>query len=352
MTRADLLVPELAARDATGAHTRLLRDLLLEMGVESVRIVAAIDNGSGEDVTLVSAWDDPAELVILQHGIGSLAAEAVIKRRIPCVVNYHNITPIEFVEPWDPEHISGLRWGRSQLHQLAPVAVRGIGVSEYNAAELRAVGFADVRVAPVLWHLQQAGSGSSVDPPPAESPSGETVLFVGRLSANKCHHDLLAALALLIRQRPNVRMVFVGSAASPSYERSLRNLAARLGIDQAVDFAGAVSSQELADHYASASAFVCVSEHEGFCVPIVEAMAAGVPVVAFAAAAVPETVADAGLLIGDKRPATIAAALDRVLGDADLRSALIAAGRRRAADFSLENGRQHMRAALEGLLVS
>lgn len=346
MTRADLLVPELAAHDATGTHTRLVRDLLLEMGVDSVRIVAAIDNGSGEDVTLVSAWNDPADLVILQHGIGSLAAEAVIKRRIPCVVNYHNITPIEFVEPWDPDHISGLRWGRSQLHQLAPVAVRAIGVSRYNAAELRTAGFDDVRVAPVLWDLDQPAAAEGIEP-----HGTETVLFVGRLSANKCQHDLLAALALLLERRPAVRMVLVGSAASPSYERCLRGYAARLGVEHAVDFAGPVSPEALAAHYAAASAFVCLSEHEGFCVPIVEAMAAAVPVVAFAAAAVPETVADAGILIGDKRPATVAAALDRVLGDPDVRTALVDAGRRRAGDFSLDKGRQQMRAALEGLVA-
>ena len=81
---------------------------------------------TAEKVTLVDGWTDPAELVILQHGIGSFVAEAVIHQRVPCVLNYHNITPAEFLEPWDPGLLPGLRWGRSQLDQLVPLTARAI----------------------------------------------------------------------------------------------------------------------------------------------------------------------------------------------------------------------------------
>lgn len=345
MTRIDLLVPELAPHDATGTHTLLLRDLLEEAGA-TVRFVTQVPAEVDEPFTLADDWVDPAPVVILQHGIGSFVADAVIKQRVPVIVNYHNITPIEFVEPWTPELISGLRWGRSQLDQLAPIAVRGIGVSAYNAAEMRAVGFDDVRVAPVLWDLKApSGNRSRVDDVP-------TVLFVGRVVANKRHEDLLAAFALLRERHRDARLVLVGSPASADYQRSLEAYAVRLGVDDAVEFTGSVSDAELGARYRQADVFVCVSEHEGFCVPIVEAMAAGVPVVAHAAAAVPETVADAGIVLADKRPATIAAAVSRVLDDSVLADAMTAAGIRRAADFALEVGRERMRAALDGLVGS
>ena len=115
MTQVDLLVPELVDRDAIGTHSLIQRDVLVELGAE-VRFVAQEPSPLDEPVTLVKAWDDPAEVVILQHGIGSLVAEAVIEQQVPCVLNYHNITPLEFVEPWDPDHIAGLRWGRAQVH--------------------------------------------------------------------------------------------------------------------------------------------------------------------------------------------------------------------------------------------
>ena len=112
MSTVDLLVPELEPGDATGAHALLLRDLFVEQGAR-VRFVAQQPSSMDEDVVLLSAWKDPGDLIVLQHGIGSLLAEAVIKRRLPAVVNYHNITPLEFVEAWDPDHIAGLRWGRA-----------------------------------------------------------------------------------------------------------------------------------------------------------------------------------------------------------------------------------------------
>ncbi len=347
MSRLDLLVPELAPHDATGTHTLLLRDLLVEHGA-TVRFVTQVPAEVDEPFVLAADWDDPAPTIILQHGIGSFVADAVITRRLPVIVNYHNITPIEFVEPWTPDLISGLRWGRSQLDQLAPIAVRGIGDSAYNAAEMRAVGFDDVRVSPVLWHFEPDATA------PEDVSTGvdgsATVLFVGRVAANKCHEDLLAAFALVHDRHPDARLALVGSPASADYQRSLDDYAARLGISEVVEFTGAVSDAELRSRYRTADVFLCLSEHEGFCVPIVEAMAAGVPVVAHAAAAVPETVAGAGIVLADKRPATVAAAVGRLLDDADLRRALTEAGRRRAADFALEESRRRMLLALDGLV--
>lgn len=345
--RIDLLVPELAPHDATGTHTLLLRDLLVEQGA-TVRFVTQVPTQVDEAFVLAADWRDPAPTVILQHGIGSFVADAVIKRRLPVIVNYHNITPIEFVEPWTPDVIAGLRWGRSQLDQLAPLAIRGIGDSAYNAAEMRSVGFDDVRVAPVLWRFEPTATDWTT---PSRNGSAERVmLFVGRVAANKCHEDLLASFAIVHEQHPDTRLVLVGSPASADYQASLDAYATRLGIADRVDFTGPVSDTELRAHYAAADVFVCLSEHEGFCVPIVEAMAAGVPVIAHAAAAVPETVADAGIVLADKRPVTIASAVGRLLDDSELRHAVREAGRRRAADFALRESRPRMLAALKDLV--
>ena len=194
MSSVDLLVPELKSGDAIGAHTLLLRDVFVEQGA-TVRFVTQQPSSMDEDVLGLSAWKKPGDLVVLQHGIGSLLAEAVIKRRLPAVLNYHNITPPEFVEAWDADHIAGLRWGRVQLCQLAPLALRAVADSQYNANELIDVGFVDVRVAPVLWNVRD-NDDRKVD------RNAPVVLFVGRVAANKCHHDLIATIAALRSTHP------------------------------------------------------------------------------------------------------------------------------------------------------
>ncbi|MBT5852029.1 MAG: glycosyltransferase family 4 protein [Acidimicrobiaceae bacterium] len=344
MPSVDIVLPELGRYDATANHTLLIRDLLIADGVD-VRIVVERQTTREEAVTLLADWDADADLVILQHAIGSEAANEVVKRRLPMVVNYHNVTPTEFVEAWDPQLVSGLRWGRAQLHQLAPLAIRGVADSDYNAAEMRAARFDDVAVVPVLWQLPEQGQRAS-DP----IDDGGMVLFVGRLAPNKCPHDLISALALLLEVRPAATLVLVGSAASPRYHSSLLSLADRLGIANRVHFTGSVSEVELIDWYSRADVFCCASEHEGFCVPIVEAMHHGVPVVAYGAAAVPETVQDAGILLGDKSPATLASAIDTVLSSPQVARTLRSAGHRRALDFRLEITQNLMRQALDDLL--
>jgi glycosyltransferase involved in cell wall biosynthesis len=113
--------------------------------------------------------------------------------------------------------------------------------------------------------------------------------------------------------------------------------------------AGSVPAGVLAAHYRAADAFVCLSDHEGFCVPLLEAMHHEVPIVAFASSAVPETLGGGGVVVDDKGPVTVAAAVHRVLGDQPLREALAAAGRARLAELSLERGRARLRAAVASL---
>ena len=343
MIRVDLLVPELSGHDAMSNHVRLQRDLLVEMGAD-VRLVVQSPPPLDEEVTLITKWSPGADVVIVHHGIGSLVAEEVIKTHTSIVVNYHNITPFEFVEPWDPDRIAGLRWGRVQLDQLAPITSLAIADSSYNASELLAAGYCDVVVAPVLWRssIRSVERGSN--------PAAPVVLFVGRVTPNKRHEDLIAAFALIADEVPSARLVLVGALDSVSYAHAIRRYAEHLGVAHGVDLIGQVSDSVLAQWYGRADVFVCLSEHEGFCIPVVEAMAAGIPVIAFRAAVLPETVASAGLILADKAPATVAAAIRRVLDDTELNALLVKRGRARAAALDLSVARQQMAEALTPVL--
>ena len=161
-------------------------------------------------------------------------------------------------------------------------------------------------------------------------------MYVGKISPHKAPHDLVKMLEVLrLTVDPAARLHLVGSPLGETYEPALRSFVSELGLDAVVNFAGSVSGAELEAYFQAADVFVMASDHEGFCVPLGEAMGHGVPIVAYGVTAVPETVGGAGLVLPDKSAALFAAAVGRVLGDAQLRAVLSAAGRERAAGFDL-----------------
>ena len=287
----------------------------------------------------------PGDLLVYQMAIGSTVADFVMSRPEPLVLNHHNLTPPELLEQWEPTATYGVTWGMSQLRELARRTSVAVAVSHYNARQLADAGYRRIEVAPVLFDtagLQRQVEREALEAllGTKEEQGGADWLFVGRLAANKCQHDVVRAFAMYKRvYDPDARLHIVGPAPADAYRGALEKLVSGLGLRGDVFITGGVSSGALAAYYQAADVFVCLSEHEGFCVPLLEAMANRVPVVAFAAAAVPETLGDGGVLLSTKEPLTVAAAVDRVLGDPAVRDALVAAGERRLEHFSLERSR-------------
>jgi glycosyltransferase involved in cell wall biosynthesis len=236
--------------------------------------------------------------------------------------------------------------GRTQLARLGPQSRFAVADSAFNESELHTLGYADTAVVPLLIDMQR----KSEEPDPAmaarlgqrkASAGGADLIFVGKVSPHKAPHDLVKMLAVVRRlYDPAARLHLVGSPLGESYEPALRSFVTELGLDDAVNFAGSVSGAELEAYLQAADVFVCASDHEGFCVPLAEAMGHGIPIVAYGVTAVPETVGDAGLLLADKSPLPFAAAVGRVLSDAPLRQHLAAAGLTRAAGFNLPDSQQ------------
>jgi glycosyltransferase involved in cell wall biosynthesis len=158
------------------------------------------------------------------------------------------------------------------------------------------------------------------------------VLCVGRVMPNKRLEDVVRAFAVFQRRlRPRSRLLLVGDTqACPHYADRLRELAAALGVRDVV-FAGHVDDDELSAYYGLADALVSLSEHEGFCVPLLEAMASGVPVLASDAGATAETLGGAGVLLKDRHPELVAELLGRLTLEDPLRAAVLAGQARRIA---------------------
>jgi len=355
VTAIHQFVPTLAPRDAVGGHYLAVRDSLRDAGYTSEiyaqeakeeyrRLARPFRSFEG------SRNGEPTWLMY-HSSIGSPVADFVVARREPVIVDYHNITPASFFARWEPYVAGQLALGRRQLAKLAVRASLGLADSAYNAGELRDLEYDRVEIVPILLDVSQLGG--DVDEATRDrlerqrSDGGTDWLFVGRVSPNKAQHDVVKAFAAYRRFHDDqARLHFVGSATSHAYETSLRDFVHALGLERAVEFAGSVDDAVKHAYFSCADVYVVCSEHEGFCVPILEAWHHDVPIVAYAAAAVPETLRDGGLLLPSKDPDIVAAAAARVASDRALRDHLVAAGRERLATFSLANSRAALLAAV------
>jgi glycosyltransferase involved in cell wall biosynthesis len=345
---------------AVGGHALQVRRLLRERGLQSevyaehLRMPGAVRGRRFTDYRGGGRRRD-GHVLLYHMAVGSGVADFVQDRPEPLVVDHHNITPPSFFARWQPELVHGVEWGQDQLARLAGRAALGAADSAYNRAELDAAGYRRTTVAPLLVDLQAFEAAadealvSRLEEDKAEG--GATWLFVGRVTPNKCQHDVVKAFAAYRRiYDPAARLHLVGGCSSRSYWSALEGYVAALGLLDAVRLVGSVPAGVLAAHYRTAEVFVCLSEHEGFCIPVLEAWAHRLPVVGYAAAAVPETVAGGGLLLEDKDPILVAAAVHRVMADGGLRQGLVRAGSARLAEFALERTRaRFLRSLEEGL---
>jgi glycosyltransferase involved in cell wall biosynthesis len=340
--RVDQVIPSLASRDAIGVHTLAISAAFRDAGIDSQIYYGNATPDVAEHGRSVTELGRATKnrWLLYQSSIGSTVFDILFARSEPKLVNYHNITPARFIEPWEPSVGYEVRLGRSQLERLADGCRLAIADSKYNEGELREAGYRTTAVVPLLIEMTGRGGG---DDRVAEALAvgkargGADMLFVGKVSPHKAPHDLVKMLSVYRRlYDPRARLHLVGSPLGDRYIKALERYISELGLDGAVSITGSLPPAALEAYYEAADVFVCASNHEGFCVPIVEAMGHGVPVVAFATAAVPETVGDAGLVLPDKSPLRFAAALNKVLADRDLYDRLSKAALARVSEFSVE----------------
>lgn len=315
--------------DAITRHALRLRDALRTLGPSDL-FARYVHPALAGDVRPLDGFPAaPGRAVVFHASIGEPdVTRFLLGRPEPLAVVYHNITPAEFFEPYDPEFAARLRAGRAELAALRDRTALALGVSAYNAAELSDMGFARVGVAP----LAVPARGGATTDAAGSNLAVPTFLFVGQLLPHKRPDFLVRAFHVLRTYlAPGSALVLAGADRVPRYAAAVRQFAAELALPD-VRFAGEVSDGALAALYAGAAVFVTASEHEGFCAPLVEAMQAGLPVVARRFAAVPETLDGAGLLLKpEDGPAVFAEAMLAAASEGAVRDSLVDAGRRRAA---------------------
>lgn len=352
-------LPTFARYDAIGMHTLRLRGVLREGGCRSEIFAADIHDevrGEAHDYRSYAEHAGKGAALLYHASTASPMAAFLADQGRPLLLDYHNVTDPIFFDRWSPEIGDKMRRARTELCQLLPVTRGAMADSPYNEEELIQLGFSPTAVVPILIDFAQ------YDVAPdrrvlrrrqrARHRGGADWLFVGRMSPNKCVHDVIGAFAVYRAAcDPLARLTIVGGPTADLYWRAVERLVVELEVEDAVGTVGNVPLPALAAIYRTSDVFVMLSEHEGFNVPVLEAMYYGLPVVAYASTAVPGTVADAGILLEDKDPLVVAAAVDGVVRDASVQSRLRAAGRARVQHYSHPNTRRRVLEVLDEFMA-
>jgi L-malate glycosyltransferase len=328
--------------DAVTTQALVYRGLFGEWGFAGGDYAVSIDPRIASRVRPLKSFAPGVDdVLVIHYSAYAPKLRAVLDLPNPKLLVYHNVTPARWFWDYEPTIAVHCSLGRRQLPDFAKGVDLAAGVSQFNADELAAAGATRTAVIPIVFSPPDVGP---VDQPPGGPP---TILFVGRLTPHKRQDELIGAFSLYRRHRsPQARLVLVGEGLTPRYAASLVDLADRLA-PGAVTFRSQISRDELWGCYQEASAFVCLSEHEGFCIPLLEAFHFDVPVIARPSGGVVEVAGDAAVITDDRDLALIAELIHLVVTDGELRTELARRGHARLADYAAAEVAVKLREAID-----
>jgi L-malate glycosyltransferase len=334
-------VPAAHRGDAIGDSARRVRDLLRTAGHDSEIYALSIDDDlRGDVLPFGDASASRGEITIFHFALPSPMTEAFAALSGHRVLQYHNITPASFFAPYDPQLFRLAALGRQELRTLVGRVDLALGDSEFNRQELEDLGFTKTAVMPIAVNFERLTEAPRRPALEKVLADGHVnILFVGRIVPNKRIEDHIRMAEMYKRYVDSwYRFIFVGRYDGvPRYYAMIRAMLVeyRMLPDRFV-FTGGVPDADLAAYYRWADAYVSLSEHEGFCVPLLESMAMDVPVLAYAAGAVPETLGGAGVLFSPKDLEFAAEMLGTLIYDRPVRDRVLEGQRRRVREFAAD----------------
>jgi glycosyltransferase involved in cell wall biosynthesis len=337
-----LVTPTLAPYDAIGNDVAQMRMALMESG-HVVRVFAeGIDPACASIADPIDGaprqlWKSSDDILIYHHSIGWPRGEEILfNTGNKVILRYHNITPAHFFAPFSLPFAEACESGIESAKRIAKLPnLLFVGASPYNCQDLISYGASPegCRVLPPFHLTEELGREMfDIDTVSRYAGAAVNILFVGGLKPNKGHAGAIRVFAEYQRNyNDRSRLIFAGSLDErlSRYLGSLNSLARRLGVAEHIIFTGRLTNAQIKSLYVSADVFLCASEHEGFCVPLVESMYFRVPVVAWGKTAVRETMGDYGAVIEEWDESAFAAQIDRVVEDGEFAEHLGTAGRER-----------------------
>ncbi len=321
------ILPALSYGDAVSNDALEIQKFLSERGYSSKIFAKYVHPKVSKFASKLSSYRGSPQNIVFYHF--SLAGGDVTEyvKQLPDkkVLIYHNITPPEFFDDYDDELRYCCKQGVDELKNLKNHFQLAIGDSEYNRQCLEQFGYLNTGVIPILIDTDSwSKDGGSYVLERSYENCTINILFVGRVAPNKKHEDVIKIFYYYHRCiNPNSKLYLVGSEQIPRYLSSLEELIAKLGLSDAVIFTGMVSEAELLQYYQMAHIFLCMSEHEGFCVPLLEAMHFRIPIIAYNSTGVSDTLGDATVLVNRKNYTELAELINVLIEDSTIRSKIV-----------------------------
>lgn len=351
--RIHQFAPSTSVGDGVTTGLLLTQKLLQGLGYESHIFSAAIPKALEDQIQPVDQLrPNETDLLLVHHSMGHDHDELIETMPCPMVLVYHNITPEHYFDIAAPEHHYSIK-GRQQLRHWKDLFMGAIGDSPYNSAELIESGYRHIDTLPMLVDLEKFGQKQSIQNTSwGLTPLRPLLISVGRIAENKRQHLLITALWYLKQLNPEgilPQLVIVGGTTSPEYDIALKAHIEQLGLEDDIIMPGKCSDEELSWLYQNADCYWCASEHEGFCMPLIESGFFELPVITFASSNIPATLGEAGLIIEQSEPQLMAATTAQLLADNTLQRTLINAGKRNLDRYRASTLMLQLEAYLIGL---
>lgn len=345
------MLPDFSYGDAIGNDVLAIRKTLRAWGYDSeiyaqhVHPRLTLEYRPYQEYAAVSR---PENVLIFHFSIGSELSEFVKGLPDRKILLYHNITPPHFFHGINAEVERRCAWGYEELKRLAPYFDLGLGVSDFNRQDLEKAGFRKTGVLPIFFDFKDYHQTYDEVLKNRLSDGRVNVLHVGRIVPQKKIEDLVRVFFLFQKRLvPDSRLILVGTDSGVrNYSRAVKEMIETLGLQEKVLMPGFASFRELITYYATAQVYLCLSEHEGFCVPLVESMYFGIPIIAYLAGGIPETLGGAGVGLRGKDPEEVAEIMGLILEDEELRKKIVAEEKKRVQDFALERNQERLKAHL------
>lgn len=350
------LLPTLSFGDAIGNDTVALKKAISDMGYISEIYAENVDKRLPSDTAKnISRLKElrKDDVLIYHKSTGTDLTFKIQDFHCRKIMIYHNVTPPEFFRPYSTAAASLTEYGYKGVEHLRDKVDYCLADSAYNKSELLRMGYAcPIDVLPILIRFEDYKQSPAKTIMNRYGDGKRNLIFVGRIAPNKKQENVIRAFYQYKKLDPDSRLILVGSyTGMENYYERLVKYAGALGLKDDVIFTGHIKFNEILAYYRLADAFVCMSEHEGFCVPLAEAMFFDVPIIAYDTSAVGDTLGGSGILLDSNDPLLAAGVIRRVLTDDPLKKYIIEGQRRRLEDFSYERIRDIFEKQLKGFIA-
>lgn len=333
------VLPTIVYGDAVSNDTLNIDRILKKNGFETEIYAENI----GEKIKNVNKYNELKEIskddILIYHkSTGTDISFQIARFNCKKVIRYHNITPSKYFKNYNEIAYNLVEYGRKGLEHLSLNVDYSLADSNYNARELKNLGYKNIEVLPVLISFKDYEKEPDKKVIKKYLDGKKNILFVGRIAPNKAQEDVIKSFYYYKKYvNKDSRLILVGNDSGfEKYSELLRKLVKELGLENDIVFPGHIKFEEILAFYKVADLFLCMSEHEGFCVPLVESMFFEVPILAYNSSAIKDTLGNSGVIVNKKDYFLISELMNYILSDENVKKEIIKNQNKRLEDFKLE----------------